>query len=91
MNLRSYFVILILTGLFIQSPLKAQVDPIDAEALREIVEADWAAQERRRNRTPDETSAVIDVYRRAEQLLDDLRKMPEGPEITSEAAAIGHL
>jgi mono/diheme cytochrome c family protein len=59
--------------------------------MREMVEADWAAQERRKNRTPDKPAAVRDAYRCAEQLLNDLRKMPERPEITSEAAAIGHL
>ena len=80
MNLRSYFVILILTGLLLQNPLNAKGDVTEAEAMREMVEADWTAQEHRKNRTPDEASAVRDAYRRAEQLLDDLHKMPEGPE-----------
>jgi hypothetical protein len=85
------FVILVIAGSLLQGPLKANGDVTDAETLREMVEADWAAQEHRKNRTPDETSAVYDAYRRAEQLLDDLRKMPEGPDITLEATALEHL
>ena len=91
MSQLKYLAIFVLVGLLLQYPLKVQSDTIDAEALREIVEADWTAQERRKNRTPDEASAVRDAYRRAEELLDDLRKMHEGPDITSDTIALKHL
>ncbi|MGD8499659.1 MAG: hypothetical protein PVJ86_03385 [Phycisphaerales bacterium] len=92
MNLRRYWIILALTGLLFQSPFtKAQDNAAGTETLRATVEADWAAQERRRNRTPDEPAAVRDAYRRAEGLLGDLHKMPQGPQITSEVFALEHL
>jgi len=60
------------------------------EVLKAMVQADWAAQEHRKNRTPDEPAAIRDAYKRAERLLADttlrssaslrstsLRKMPE--------------
>jgi hypothetical protein len=86
MILLKYFAILVIAGLLFQGPLKAEDETASAEAFREMVEADWAAQEHRRNRTPDEKSAVCDAYRRAEELLNDLRKMPEGLDINSEAS-----
>jgi len=90
MRLLKCFAILVVTGLLLQGPLKAQ-DETTTEGLREMVEADWTSQEHRRNRTPDEASAVLDAYRRAEQLLDDLRKMPEVPDVASETTALEHL
>ncbi|HUU15533.1 MAG TPA: hypothetical protein VMW72_00160 [Sedimentisphaerales bacterium] len=99
MNLRR-LIILVLTGVFLQSLFdfgdlsrvaKAQDSTADAEALRAMVEADWAAQERRRNRTPDEPSAVRDAYKCAEELLNDLRKMPAGPDVTSQAVTLERL
>jgi len=96
MNLRR-LVILVLTGLFLQSlfdfgelsrAAKAQANTADAEALRAMVEADWAAQERGRNRTIDEPSAVRDAYKCAEELLSDLRKMPAKPDVTSQAVTL---
>ena len=91
MSLLKCFAILVVTGLLLQSQLKAKENATEVKAMREMVEADWTAQERRRNRAPDETSAVLDAYRSAEQLLDDLRKMPKGPDITSETTALEHL
>jgi hypothetical protein len=37
--------------------------------MRQMVEADWAAQERRKDRTAADPAAVRDAYRRAQQLL----------------------
>ncbi|MHC4726419.1 MAG: hypothetical protein ACYS17_04255, partial [Planctomycetota bacterium] len=88
MNVLKCLTILVFTGLLLQSPLKAKDDATSADAMREMVEADWAAQERRKNRTPDATSAILDVYRRTEQLIDDLQNMPEGPDITSETVTL---
>jgi len=83
--------ILIIAFSLLQSPLKAQDEIKTTEAFQEMVEADWAAQECRKNRTPDNISAVRDAYRRAEKLLSDLRKMPEGPDIASEVVALESL
>ncbi|MCH7558294.1 MAG: hypothetical protein IIB56_12680 [Planctomycetes bacterium] len=92
MNLRRYWIILVLIVQLLQSSFtKAQDSTTDAKALRAMVEADWAAQERRKNRTLDEPAAVRDAYQRAEELLNDLRKMPAGPDITSQAVTLEHL
>jgi len=62
MNLRKYWVILVLIVQLPQSSItKAQDNTTSAEALRAMVEADWAAQERRRNRTLDGPAAVRDA------------------------------
>ena len=92
MNRRRYWIILVFAGLLLQSPFaKSQDNTTSAETLQAMVEADWTAQERRRNRTPDERGAVLDAYDRAEELLGNLRRMPAGPDITSEAAAIERI
>ncbi len=100
MNLRKYWVILVLTGLFLQSlfdlgglgrAARARINTTNAEALRAMVEADWAAQQRWRNRTLDEPAAVRDAYKCAEELLNDLRKMPAKPDITSQAVTLERL
>ncbi|OHB79028.1 MAG: hypothetical protein A2Z25_12200 [Planctomycetes bacterium RBG_16_55_9] len=56
-----------------------------------MVESDWAAQERRKNRTPDDPSAVRDAYRSSKSLLNDLRSMTEPPDMTAEAKALERL
>jgi hypothetical protein len=92
MDRRIYWFFLVLTGLFLPNPfLQAQDNDIDAKAFQVMVEADWATQERRRNRTPDEPVAVRDAYQRAEELLNDLSKMPQGPDTTSQATALEKL
>jgi hypothetical protein len=91
MSLFKCFIITVLTGLLLQSSLKARENLTDTEALHEMVKADWAAQEHRKDRTPDDISAVRDAYKRAEELLYDLRKMTKGPDITSELADLEHL
>ncbi len=91
MSLSKCFIITVLTGLLLQSPLTAKKNPTKIEALYEMVKADWAAQERRKHRTPDEVSAVHDSYKHAEALLYDLRKMTNGPDISSELAELEHL
>ncbi|MEA3225841.1 MAG: hypothetical protein U9Q07_07800, partial [Planctomycetota bacterium] len=77
-----------LTVLLLQGPHdEVRGDTAEPGTLREMVEADWSAQEYRKNRTPDEPAAVRQAYQRAQQLLSDLRLKPEGPN----ARAIGRL
>ena len=63
----------------------------DGDALQAMVEADWAAQERRKNRTDDDPAALREAFARAERLIDDLQKMPDRPVLNSEAAALNRL
>ena len=63
----------------------------DGDALQAMVEADWAAQERRKNRTDDDPAALREAFARAERLINDLQKMPDGPVLDSEAAALNRL
>jgi hypothetical protein len=91
MSLLKYFIILILTGLLLQSPLKAEKRLVETEAFHEKVRADWIAQEQRKNRTPDEVSAVRDAYKRSEELLCNLSNMTNGPDITSESTDLKYL
>jgi len=63
----------------------------DSDALQAMVEADWAAQERRKNRTDDDPAALREAFARAERLINDLQKMPDGPVLDSEAAAVNRL
>jgi hypothetical protein len=91
MNLRRLVILVLIVQLLQSSITKAQDNTADAEALQAMVEADWAAQERRRNRTPDEPAAVRDAYKCAEELLNDLRKMPTGPDVTSQAVTLERL
>lgn len=63
----------------------------DIEALQSMVEADWAAQEHRKNRTPDTPEAIRDSLQSAEKLLADLRRIPEAPNFSRESTAIKSL
>ena len=92
MNLRRYCVILLLVGPFFPCAFADAKDSGAAtDTLRAMVEADWAAQERRKGRSPDDPIAVRDAYRSSEELLNDLCRMPERPDMTSEAVALEHL
>ncbi len=91
-NLRKYCVILVLTGSFPQLVFAdAPPDSVTADTLAAMVEADWAAQEHRKNRMPESTAAVRDAYRRAERLLDDLRKMGRSVQIASEVVSLENI
>jgi len=63
----------------------------EAESLRALVEADWAAQERRKNRTVDQPAAIREAYQRAGELLDDLNRTSHVPNLSSAAASLEHL
>ena len=62
-----------------------------ADSIQAIVEADWIAQEHRKNRTPDDPAAVRDAYKSSETLLIALHRIPEQPDITSEAKILRNL
>jgi hypothetical protein len=61
-----------------------------AAALAAMVEADWAAQESRLGRTPDDPTAIRDAFSRAERLLADLRRSTT-VDLRAEAASVEAL
>jgi hypothetical protein len=73
------------------SSLSAKEKTSDIEALQSIVEVDWAAQEHRKNRTPDAPEAIRDSLKRAEKLYTDLRTMPEAPDFIRESTVLKSL
>jgi len=55
-----------LAWLFLQIPFaRAHEDVASSEVLRAMIEADWAAQERRKNRTTAQPAAIREAYQRA--------------------------
>ncbi len=60
-------------------------------AYRAAIEADWARQEQRKGRRPDDLEAVEDVYRSAVRLLDDLQAMANGPDVRSRVSSLERL
>lgn len=56
-----------------------------------MVEADWAAQEERRGRSPQSREAIRDVLDRAARVLEDLRVAPGAPDLAADASALGRL
>jgi len=63
----------------------------DESAFRAMVEADWAAQARRRGRSGDSPAATRDALRRAELLLGDLCARADAPNLSSDALRLGQL
>jgi len=59
--------------------------------LRVMVEADWAAQEKRAGRQPGGAEAVRAVLGRADRLLASLLDMPNPPDLQAEREALGRL
>jgi len=88
---RSGCLSVLVTGWLLIGAAPAIAGNEDSDALQAMVEADWAAQERRKNRTDDDPAALREAFQRAERLIDDLQKMPEGPVLNSEAAALNRL
>ena len=62
-----------------------------AEALRVMVEADWAAQETRLGRTAGSPESIREALRRARLLLSDLHSRADAPDLASELAALERL
>jgi len=70
---------------------RAQEDDTRTEVLRAMTEACWAAQEHKKNKTPDQPAAIHEAYQRAKVLLNDLNRTSQGPKLSSEAAVLKHL
>jgi hypothetical protein len=90
LNRRKYQVILIIVWLLAQASF-AVAKGETPDAFAAMVEADWAAQEQRKNRTLYAPAAVREAFQRAERLIDDLRKMPDGPQLDIESAILKDL
>jgi hypothetical protein len=56
-----------------------------------LVQADWAAQEHRRGRSPQDPRAITGAYARAGALLRDLQEMPQTPDLKDEAGQFESL
>lgn len=69
----------------------AKEETPNIETLRSMVEADWAAQEHRKNRTTDAPEAIRDSLQRAEKLLENLCRMPESPDFIRESTVLKSL
>ncbi len=63
----------------------------DASAFRAMVEADWAAQAKRRGRSGDSPQAVRDALKRAGLLLGDLRGRADAPDLSADARRLEQL
>ncbi len=88
MRLRSVPMILLITVAVSHFPAAAQ-DEISL--FHGEVEADWALQEARLGRTPQEPSAIRDALERAEHLLAGLASMPDGPDLHAASEALARF
>jgi len=89
---RRYLTVMVVLGVISQMPFVAgRSVAADGDAYQAMVTADWGAQERRKDRTPDAPEAIREALQRAERLMGDLQKMPEGPQLGSELAALNRL
>jgi len=61
------------------------------DGFRTFIEADWAAQEARRGRSPEAPEAIRDAMVRAERLLEDLLGRPNAPDLRAEEDALKRL
>ncbi len=89
--IRSGCLSVLVTGWLLIGVATAIAGNEDSDALQAMVEADWAAQERRKNRTDDDPAALREAFHRAERLIDDLKGMSEGLVLNSELAALNRL
>jgi hypothetical protein len=88
----AYCVVFASLWLIVQASFVSAKDKTsDIQAVQNMIEADWAAQEQRKGRTPDTPEAVHDVWQNAKKLLTNLRRMPEAPGLSSESAALKRL
>lgn len=63
---------------------------IDA-AIQSAIESDWMAQEKRLGRTADSPQAIQAALTRAERLANDLRTLPNAPDLSADASALQAL
>ena len=61
------------------------------EAFRRAIEADWAAQEQRRDRQPQDPEAIREALLRTERLRDDLLRMPAALDLRGEMGSLERL
>ncbi|HSV99976.1 MAG TPA: hypothetical protein VLI39_07385 [Sedimentisphaerales bacterium] len=61
------------------------------EPLDRLVAKDWAAQERRLDRSPTDVEAIRSVHSRAKALLNHLLNMPHPPDLAEERATLESL
>jgi hypothetical protein len=62
-----------------------------ADALRAMVQADWADQEARAGRRPGSPQSIREALRRTGLLLADLRARADAPDLAAEADALDRL
>jgi len=92
MNPGKYWIIVVLTVLFLRGPFaETRSNAAETQVLQTMVKTDWAAQEQRKNRTPESIAAVREAYQRVEELLKNLRGTTGAPDIAKEQATIEHL
>jgi hypothetical protein len=61
------------------------------DKLKALVQEDWASQERRHGRAPQEPAAIADAYRRAQALIEDLSNRGPQTGLQKEATEIASL
>lgn len=64
---------------------------IPSSEFRATIEADWAAQEKRLDRSASSPEAIAAVLRSAECLLTDLEHGPDGPNLESERRSLDYF
>ena len=69
----------------------SRTNAAEAEGLHAMVEADWAAQERRRGGAPGAPAAIRDAMARTEKLLAALRGRADAPDLGAEARGLERL
>ena len=89
--IRLSWVAVALAGLACQAAAGAATEIRIPAALREMVEADWAAQEQRLGRDPASPEALGDALRRAGLLLADLPTLAGAPDFSADVAALERL
>ncbi|MCR4412612.1 MAG: hypothetical protein NUV77_09335, partial [Thermoguttaceae bacterium] len=62
-----------------------------AADFRDMIEADWTAQEKRRGRSPDSPEALEDVLGRGRRLLAHLASLKPAPDLRADEAELARL
>ena len=91
-NYWACLVSVVVTSLALQAAVSVPAaSAAEATDLRAMVEADWTAQEKRHGREPHAPEAIRDALSRADRLLENLRQIPDAPDLRSEARALEGL
>jgi len=84
--------LLLVTGLVAPIAIAGEESTGPGEpSYRAAIEADWALQEKRKGRSPDDAEAVHAAYGAALRLLNDLDAMAEGPDVQSGLSSLEGL